>query len=643
MMKNLLIAAALLSASIAMAQTPCNGGMAGPYPCNGYDLQSEIGLSVLNAANANDSWGWTDPQDGSEYAIIGLSNGTAFIDISDPINPVYLGKLPTETSSTLWRDLKVYNNHVFIVSEAGNHGMQIFDLTHLRDVASPPTTFSADLVYDQFGGSAHNIVINEETGYAYPVGTGAAGGGVHFINVQDPMNPINEGDWQDVSSVHDSQVVVYNGPDADYQGREILINSVGWGNVVSIVDITDKANPQLISSFNYSNPAYTHQGWFTEDHQYFILGDEIDESNVGFNTRTLVFDLSDLDNPQHSFDYYGPTEAIDHNGYVLGDKYYLANYTAGLRVLDISDIGNQNMTEIGYFDSYPSGHPVSYEGAWSVYPYFGSGNIVISDMQRGMVLVKSSEVDTEDPEAVCQDITVYLDEDGEVIVNAADVDGGSTDNSGSMSFSLDQNEFDCSDIGTVNVTLTVTDPSGNSDTCSATITIEDNLGPEFTECHDDEVITLEEGQTTYTLPDYVANQDVEAEDNCGGSVDYSQDPAAGTELGIGTHIITVTAEDQYGNESSCEFEIEVEEFLGIGDSQLELGLNVYPNPSKGMVFVESATVLLEEIFVSDIAGKRLMEITEIDQLNANVDLGALTKGVYFLTINNEITKRIVKY
>lgn len=642
-MKNLLAAAAFLSASVAMAQTPCTGGTAGPYSCNGYDLQSEIGLNVLNAANANDSWGWTDPQDGSEYALIGLSNGTAFIDISDPVNPVYLGKLPTETSSTLWRDLKVYNNHVFIVSEAGGHGMQIFDLTHLRDVPNPPVTFSADLVYDQFGGSAHNIVINEETGYAYPVGTGAAGGGVHFINVQDPMNPINEGDWQDVSSVHDSQVVVYNGPDAAYQGREILINSVGWGNIVSIVDITDKSNPQLISEFNYSNPAYTHQGWFTEDHRYFILGDEIDESNVGFNTRTIIFDLEDLDNPTHLFDYFGPTEAIDHNGYVLGDKYYLANYTAGLRVLDVSDIGNSNMTEIGYFDSYPNGNPVSYDGAWSVYPYFGSGNIVISDMNRGFILVKSSEVDTEDPVAACQNIIAYLDENGEVIVNPADVDGGSTDNSGSMSFSLDQNEFDCSDIGTVNVTLTVTDPSGNTDTCSATISIVDNLAPVFTVCKEDETIMLEEGQTTYSLPNYIVQMDVVAEDNCGGTITYSQAPGEGTPLEVGVHTINVSVQDQYGNSDSCQFDITVEEFLGITDNGLELGLNIYPNPSKGVIFVESANVALNSIQVTDLAGKQLMAMDSIDATNTSIDLSALSKGIYFVTVNDQITKRIVKY
>src|SRR5690606_98747 len=105
------------SISSVAAQTPCENGMAGQYPCDGYDLQSHISLSGMNASAGNDSWGWTDPQDGKEYAIMGLDNGTAFIDISDPINPIYLGKLPTHTSSSTWRDIKVYNNYAFIVSE----------------------------------------------------------------------------------------------------------------------------------------------------------------------------------------------------------------------------------------------------------------------------------------------------------------------------------------------------------------------------------------------------------------------------------------------------------------------------------------------------------------------------------------------
>jgi choice-of-anchor B domain-containing protein len=374
--------------------------MAGPYPCNGYDLQVFIPCTDFGADNANDSWGWTDSDDGTEYALVGLDNGTAFLNISDPINPIYLGKLPTHTSSSLWRDVKVYNNYAFVVSEANGHGMQIFDLTRLRDVANPPETFTEDAHYSGFG-SAHNIIINEETGYAYGVGTASYNGGPHFINIQDPLNPLGEGGYGGSGYTHDAQVVIYNGPDSDYIGKELYIGSNE--SQVAIVDVTDKSNPQLISSATYSNTAYTHQGWFTEDLNYFIVGDEIDELNFGFNTRNIVFDFTDLDTPELSFEYNGPTSATDHNGYVNGNKFYLANYKAGIRVIDISDISNENMTEIGFFDVFPSNDSAGYDGAWNVYPYFASGNIMISSLKYssqnyvpGFYLVKSSSLSMDD-------------------------------------------------------------------------------------------------------------------------------------------------------------------------------------------------------------------------------------------------------
>jgi hypothetical protein len=103
----------------------CVNGFAGIYPCNNYDLLLHIPLSTFNASSANDSWGWTDTSTNHEYAIIGLDNGTAFVDITDTENPIYLGKLPTATVNSDWRDVKVYNNYAFVVSEANNHGMQV--------------------------------------------------------------------------------------------------------------------------------------------------------------------------------------------------------------------------------------------------------------------------------------------------------------------------------------------------------------------------------------------------------------------------------------------------------------------------------------------------------------------------------------
>ena len=384
---NILPLIAFFATSLTFAQTPCDNGNAAGYPCDGYDLQSHFSLSDLGASGGNDSWGWTDPQDGSEYALVGVDNGTAFIDISDPINPVYLGKLPTHTSSSIWRDIKVYENYAFIVSEAGGHGMQVFDLTRLRDVANPPMTFWVDAHYSGIGG-VHNIVINEDTGYAYSVGGGLYGGGPHFINIQDPLNPVGEGGYSGGGYTHDAQVVIYNGPDSDYTGREIYFGSNA--SHVVIVDVTDKSNPTQIASFQYPTTGYTHQNWLTEDHKYMLLGDEGDEFDFGFNTRTVVFDLTDLDNPSLHMEYFGETSSVDHNLYIIGDKVYLANYSSGLRVIDISDIDNGNMSPGSYFDTYIPNNNASYAGSWNVYPFFESGNIVISG-ENGFTLVIASE------------------------------------------------------------------------------------------------------------------------------------------------------------------------------------------------------------------------------------------------------------
>ncbi len=373
------------------AMAVCENGFAGIYPCNDYDLMAQIPLTTFGANSGNDSWGWTDPSNGKEYALMATNINIAFIDISDTTNPIYLGHVPTATIGSSWRDVKVYNNHAFIVADnAGNHGMQVFDLTRLRNVANPPEVFTTDAHLTDFG-SAHNIVINEDSGYAYIVGTnrnGTYAGGPLFINIQNPTSPVFEGGFGEGGYSHDAQVVTYNGPDSDYTNREILIGSNE--NEVVIADVTDKSNPVKISDISYSNVRYAHQGWFTEDMRYFILGDELDELEIGNNTRTLIFDFSDLDTPLFHFDYLGPTVAIDHNGYVKNDTYYFANYRAGLRVLDISQIANSSFTEIGFFDTYPENDGTAFDGAWNVYPYFTSGNIIVSDVNRGLFVLRKS-------------------------------------------------------------------------------------------------------------------------------------------------------------------------------------------------------------------------------------------------------------
>ena len=370
--------------------TPCIVGFAGKYPCKGYDLLVHIDLSTLGSGQGNDCWGWTDSSTGKEYVLMGLDNGTAFVDINESTNPILIGKLPTTTENSSWRDIKVYDNHAYIVSEADSHGVQVFDLTRLRE-ANPPENFSPDRVL-QTVPTAHNMVVNPDSGYGYLVGTDRKDdfrGGVHFLDLNNPQSIKFVGGYADAGFSHDAQVVNYRGPDQDYVGKEIFIGSNESKLVV--IDVTDKQNPKTIAETSYQNTQYVHQGWFDKTQRFFILGDELDEFRLGGKTRTLVFDLNDLDNPVLHHTYYGPTAAIDHNGYVVEDLFYLANYSAGIRVIDIGGLADKNMKEIGFFDTFPEHNSTVFNGAWNVYPFFESGVITISDINRGLFLIKKSE------------------------------------------------------------------------------------------------------------------------------------------------------------------------------------------------------------------------------------------------------------
>ena len=382
------------------------------YSCLNYDLMGRITLEEMDAEAGNDCWGWTDSTTGREYAIMGVNNGTSFIDITDSTSPIYLGKLPTATVDSSWRDMKVYNDHVYIVSEAGDHGLQVFNLANLRGIDSEQV-FSADYTDKSFG-QAHNIAINEDSGYAYIAG--ARTKGIYALNLSNPLAPKLELEGSQFGYSHDAQIVNYKGPDQDYFGKEIYIGSNE--NKVDIVDVTDKSEPKLISTFLYDHQ-YTHQAWLTDDHKYALLGDELDEVDSNYElkadakTRTVIIDLSDLDKPELHHDYEAETKAIDHNGYVKGTEFFLASYTAGLRVLDILNIDQKSISEIGFFNTFidhndsglpnsttvksqdpdgdhsgKKGNSKAFNGAWSVYPFFKSENIIISDINSGLFIVK---------------------------------------------------------------------------------------------------------------------------------------------------------------------------------------------------------------------------------------------------------------
>ncbi len=390
------------------ALAECTQGQAADFDCVQVDLVSFLprrDMGMNRGVRLNDVWGWTDPVTGTEYALVGHLEGTVFVDLSDPADPVYLGTLPRTEGSpgSTWRDIKVYKDHAFIVADgAGAHGMQVFDLTQLRSVEAPPVQFAETAHYDQIF-SSHNIVINEDTGFAFAVGASAGGetcgGGLHMIDIRDPVSPTFAGCFADPTTgrrktgySHDAQCVIYHGPDTEHRGKEICVGSNE--TAISISDVTDKANPVALGSGSYPDAAYVHQGWLSDDHAYFYQNDELDELGGRVDrTRTLVWDVRDLDDPQMVNQYFGPTSATDHNLYVHGDLMYQTNNASGLRILDISS--REEPVEVGFFDTTPYGTDESgFNGTWSSYPYFESGIIVVTSRREGLFMLKKQSVDT---------------------------------------------------------------------------------------------------------------------------------------------------------------------------------------------------------------------------------------------------------
>ena len=392
-----------------ISNQPCIDGLAADlFPCEGVDLLSFIPVGAVNTDQHNnlagtkkiegsDVWGWVSPETGDRYVIQGKTNGAGFYRVNDPANPEYLGDLPNPSPSfAVWHDIKIYKDHAYIVSESELHGMQVFDLTRLDGVTEEQVwTSEEDYLLESF--TQHNIAINEDSGFAYIVGGSTSvgdqlcGSGLHMVDIRDPKAPKYAGCYSGDGYIHDTQCVNYDGPDADYRDREICFNSSE--TEMSIVDVTDKSAPTLIKKLVYPNPSYTHQGWLTEDKRFFLLGDEADETRHKTNTRTMIFDVTDLDTVADGVPFIHSTPSIDHNMYIRNGLVYQSNYSSGLQILTTRDLYDdsvpmeQSLERVAYFDVFPDNDLARFTGTWSNYPYFGDG-IVAVNAYDGLFMVK---------------------------------------------------------------------------------------------------------------------------------------------------------------------------------------------------------------------------------------------------------------
>jgi choice-of-anchor B domain-containing protein len=416
----------------------------------------------------NDIWGWTSPA-GEEYALATNSGGIAFVRVTDPENPVYVGRIESPLPfdiGNIWGDGATFGRYGYFTNEivfretvdgeteivAGSE-IVVVDLSAL-DALGPAPSADFDLPAPTFtfsgGGyqSAHNIYINEETGFAYVAGVRLAPGAANnACGLEQPprfntliydlnTNPVDP----DVAACvpnkgeHEFYTVNYTGPDPDHQGKEIAFVFDGRdrnlpvgeriGGFTEIWDVTDKGNIQVLASFRVPGLVFSHDGWTTEEQDFLFIGDEVDElvqagwsATTSFaqpvaeptnkpQTGTYIIDIRDLDSPVFVERFTDGTVGLDHNGLVKGDKLYIASYTSGTRVLQIErdQDGTVGLSPFAHMDTEPrlqenilninqeERFGSAFLGQWGIYPLFESGTIIASDINNGLIVMKLSDV-----------------------------------------------------------------------------------------------------------------------------------------------------------------------------------------------------------------------------------------------------------
>ncbi|MDN4501583.1 choice-of-anchor B family protein [Alteromonadaceae bacterium BrNp21-10] len=402
--------AAKLSSLNALSQKQidqdCINGFAAEFPCSNVSLVAHLPLSEFagNHSSANDIWGHIDLNTGTEYALIGLRRGTAVVSLADPQAPMVVGVI--SGTSTTWRDIKVYQYYdaantrwrayAYVTSDSTSEGITIIDLNSLPNqislVQRQPVFASAHNIYISDVDYGLNIAAPGKSPLIHIAGANKYSGSQHSYSLSNPEslsevlipNNANADDYShDVSSLRISDERSNQCPNATADCLVVLdFNEDSF----RLWDQSLASTRVNLSNTTYNQASYVHSGWWSENKNYVFVHDELDEQNHGINSTLRIFEITDLSSPQHVGTWTGPTRAIDHNGFVRGNRYYMSNYERGMTILDISDPSAP--TDIGFFDTFPSSDNASFNGAWGVYPFLPSGLILVSDINSGLYILR---------------------------------------------------------------------------------------------------------------------------------------------------------------------------------------------------------------------------------------------------------------
>lgn len=388
------------------APATCQTGFAGQFPCRNVDFLAQLALAEFSTrpSSAANVWGLVDLNDNREYAVIGLRNGTAIVDVTDPASPREVTTIPGNSSA--WREVKLYQvrdpaanryrAYAYVTTEAPGSGLQVIDLSGLPNSASLAATLtdtgSQHTAYVSNIDYATNVALPGAQAFLYLAGSNVAGGAWRAYSLASPAQPQLAGTATPGSGyMHDSTSLLLTDArtsqcEPGHNPCEVLVDFNE--TTIDLWDVTNKLLPVRLSTTTYPGVEYTHSGWPSSDQRFIMVHDELEEIRRGFNTQIYTLNIDNLRLPTIATSFRGLDTTTDHNGYTKGNRYYVSHYRRGLVVFDATNPAQ--LAEIGSFDTFlvPAANSAGTDGAWGVYPFLPSGTILISDISNGLFLLR---------------------------------------------------------------------------------------------------------------------------------------------------------------------------------------------------------------------------------------------------------------
>ncbi len=304
-------------------------------------------------------WGYA--AGGKEYALVGAKNGLIVTDVTNPDAPVQIVQIAGPSSQ--WREIKTYQNYAYVATEGGG-GLQIVDLSPLPGSSLPVVTYTGGGLTPGTLSTIHALQVDEAKGFLYLYGTNLVSGKACVFDLNpNPAAPVYKGYYNPVGYAHDG----YVNNDTMYVGH---INA----GVVSIVDMTVKTGTNNQIGVPLATPIQTP---FAFSHNTWRYGNTLFTTDEKTNATLAAYDISDLNDITLLDQIKTSSSSIIHNTYIRDGYAVTSWYIDGFTIVDVDRPAN--LVQVGNYDTYTN-TGTGFNGAWGVYPYLPSGNIIVSNI-----------------------------------------------------------------------------------------------------------------------------------------------------------------------------------------------------------------------------------------------------------------------